>query len=192
MKIAKNVKNLAKLQKLSNAKMRIKIEKREKHIKRGNSLKCRKIVNTKKKNILAQCVNDMWFSTLFSVGFTLWTSAHGFHHYTLSNRKGWRCIWAFLLLVLVISLISCVIYYFYHVFSTAVYSRVIMESPNQRVWPTTIICEKQGFTLRKINSVPSLTISHASLLSWSLAPDLSRPVVYATNAKIPRWSSSGY
>ena len=57
-KIAKNVKNLAKLQKLSNAKMRIKIEKREKHIKRGNSLKCRKIVNTK-KNILAQCVNDM-------------------------------------------------------------------------------------------------------------------------------------
>ena len=57
-KIAKNVKNIAKLQKLSNAKMRIKIEKREKHIKRGNSLKCRKIVNTK-KNILAQCVNDM-------------------------------------------------------------------------------------------------------------------------------------
>ena len=123
----------------------------------------------------------MWFS----VGFTLWTSAHGFHHYTLSNRKGWRCIWAFLLLVLVISLISCVIFYFYHVFSTAVYSRVIIESPNQRVWPTTIICEKQGFILRKINSVPSLTISHASLLSWSLAPDLSRPVVYATNTKIP-------
>ena len=51
----KNVKNLAKLQKLSNAKMRIKIEKREKHIKRGNSLKCRKIVNTKKKYFGSVC-----------------------------------------------------------------------------------------------------------------------------------------
>ena len=36
-----------------------------------------------------------------------------------------------------------------------------------------------------INSVPSLTISHASLLSWSLSPYLSRPEVYATNDKIP-------
>ena len=123
--------------------------------------------------------------SLYSIGFTLWTSAHGFHHYTLSNRKGWRCIWAFLLFVLVISLMSCVIYYFYYVFSTAVYSRVSIESPNQRLWPTTIICEKQGFTLTKISSVPSLTISHASLLSWALAPDLSRPLVYATNTKIP-------
>ena len=54
-KLQKNIKNLAKLQKLSNAKMRIKIEKREKHIKRGNSLKCRKIVNTKKKYFGSVC-----------------------------------------------------------------------------------------------------------------------------------------
>ena len=185
-KSVKNAKNAIMRKKLRNAENAQNISKSRKFVK------CGKIVNNNKKKYFGSVCNDMWFSGLFSVGFTLWTSAHGFHHYTLSNRKGWRCIWAFLLLVLVISLVSCVIYYFYHVFSTAVYSRVIIESPNQRVWPTTIICEKQGFTLRKINSVPSLTISHASLLSWSLAPDLSRPVVYATNTKIPRWSSSGY
>ena len=32
--------------------------------------------------------------------------------------------------------------------------------------------------------MPSLTISHASLLTWSLSPYLSRPEVYATNDKI--------
>ena len=71
------------------------------------------------------------------LGFTLWTSAHGFHHFTLSNRKGWKCIWAFILLVLVISLVCCITYYFYYVFSTAVYSRVTIESPSSRkVLPT--------------------------------------------------------
>ena len=63
-KIAKNLKNLAKLQKLSNAKMRIKIEKREKHIKRGNSLKCRKIVNTKKEYFGSVC---KWYVILYSI-----------------------------------------------------------------------------------------------------------------------------
>ena len=100
------------------------------------------------------------------LGFTLWTSAHGFHHFTLSNRKGWKCVWAFILLMLIISLVCCIIYYFYHVFSTAVYSRVTIEAPDKRNWPVTIICEKQAFTLNRINSVASLTISHASLLSW--------------------------
>ena len=33
--------------------------------------------------------------------------------------------------------------------------------------------------------VSSLSISHASLLSWSLAPELSRPDVYATSNRIP-------
>ena len=55
--------------------------------------------------------------------------------------------------VLVASLICCIVYYFYHVFSTAIYSRIIIESPSQRVWPTTIVCEKQAFTFSKIAKV---------------------------------------
>ena len=54
-----------------------------------------------------------------------------------------------------------------------------------RTWPTTIICERQAFTLNRINSVPSLTISHASLLSWSLAPELADPETYSTHFRIP-------
>lgn len=115
----------------------------------------------------------------------MWTSAHGFHHYTLSNRKGWRLIWAFILFILVVALVACIAYYFYYVFSTAVYSRFILESPDQRSWPTTIICEKQAFKPSRISQIPSLTTSHASLLSWTLSPHLSRPGVYATNARIP-------
>ena len=115
----------------------------------------------------------------------MWTSAHGFHHYTLSHRRGWRLLWAFILTVLVAALIICIVYYFYYVFSTAVYSRILSESPNERDWPVTIICEKHGFVLSRINSVNSMTISHASLLSWSLAPELSRPDVYAENPQIP-------
>ena len=55
--------------------------------------------------------------------------------------------------VLVASLICCIVYYFYYVFSTAIYSRIIIESPSQRVWPTTIVCEKQAFTFSKIAKV---------------------------------------
>lgn len=117
-------------------------------------------------------------------GFTLWTSAHGFHHYTLSNRRGWKCCWAFILFVLVVSLLACIAYYFYYVFSTAVYSRIILESPENRDWPTTIICERQAFTLSRISSVPSLTVNHASLLSWSLGAELARPDVYSTDSRI--------
>ena len=103
-----------------------------------------------------------------ALGFTLWTSSHGFHHLALSSRKGWKCIWAFILIILVLSLACCIIYYFYYVFSTAVYSRFTIESPAKRIWPTTIICEKQVFTSNKINSINSFTTAHASLLSWSL------------------------
>lgn len=118
-------------------------------------------------------------------GFSLWTSAHGFHHYTLSHKRGWKIVWAVILLILTLSLVACIIYYFYHVFSTAVYSRVLIESPESRDWPTTIICEKQGFTFSRISRINSLNIAHASLLSWTLAPELSRPQVYAENENIP-------
>ena len=143
-----------------------------------------------------------------SVGFTLWTSSHGFHHLALSSRKGWKCIWAFILIILVLSLACCIIYYFYYVFSTAVYSRFTIESPAKRIWPTTIICEKQVFTSNKINSINSFTTAHASLLSWSLgkylskfkqsikmdvhvkffvflAPELTNPEIYSTNVRVP-------
>ncbi len=57
------------------------------------------------------------------LGFNLWTSAHGFHHLSLTQSKGWKCFWGFILLVLSLSLIGCIIFYFYFVFSSAIYSR---------------------------------------------------------------------
>ena len=98
-------------------------------------------------------------------GFNLWTSAHGFHHLSLTNRKGninyfcvnfsnfdkfslqlstknlefyrdinligWQIGWAFILLVVALGLIAILVYYFVYVFSTAIYSRVIVESPDK-------------------------------------------------------------
>ncbi len=112
----------------------------------------------------------------------MWTSAHGFHHYTLSNKKAWRLVWAIILFILVVSLVCCIIYYFYYVFSTAVYSRISIESPVIRKWPRTIVCEKQVFTAGKIAQISSLSIAQASILSWSVAPELSKPEIYATKA----------
>ena len=93
-------------------------------------------------------------------GFNLWTSAHGFHHLSLTNKKGqlilsleieiwhyvamiisfnifwsyciiaWQVGWALILLAVTIGLIAILIYYFVFVFSTAVYSRVVIESPD--------------------------------------------------------------
>ena len=65
-------------------------------------------------------------------GFNLWTSAHGFHHLSLSNRRVWRILWIIILIVLVASLIACIVYYFVHVFSYAAYSVVTVESPGQK------------------------------------------------------------
>jgi hypothetical protein len=78
-------------------------------------------------------------------GFNLWTSAHGFHHLTLTQSKAWRIFWLVILIILGISLISCIIYYFYYVFTFGVYSKFILESPKSITWPTTIICDRQVF-----------------------------------------------
>ena len=42
------------------------------------------------------------------------------------------------------------------------------------------------FSFKKVTS---LSISHASLLSWSLAPELARPDVYSTSNRIPSLNS---
>jgi hypothetical protein len=73
----------------------------------------------------------------------LWTSAHGFHHLSLTQSKGWKCFWGFILFVLIISVVACIIYYFYFVFSFAIYSRFLLDSPASMNWPTTIICDRQ-------------------------------------------------
>ena len=46
--------------------------------------------------------------------------------------SGWQCGWAFVLLAVILSLIAMIIYYFCYVFSTAVYSRVLIESPGNK------------------------------------------------------------
>ena len=71
-------------------------------------------------NMFATCLGQ--FRVCFS-GFNLWTSAHGFHHLSLTQSKGWRIFWGFIIFVLCISAIACIIYYFYFVFSFAIYSR---------------------------------------------------------------------
>ena len=77
--------------------------------------------------------------------------------------------------ILVASLICCIVYYFYYVFSTAIYSRIIIESPSQRVWPTTIVCEKQAFTFSKIAKVGRRTTDTRWL----------NPKFFATQIQIP-------
>ena len=84
-----------------------------------------------------------FFKFLLFKGFNLWSSAHGFVHLSLTQSKGWRIFWMVILIILGISLISCIIYYFYYVFSFAVYSKFILESPPTFKWPTTIICDRQ-------------------------------------------------
>ena len=46
--------------------------------------------------------------------------------------SGWRCGWALVLSVVTFSLIAMLIYYFCYVFSTAVNSRVVIESPGNK------------------------------------------------------------
>ena len=62
-------------------------------------------------------------------GFNLWTSAHGFHHLSLSNRKVWKILWALVLILVIGGLIAVLVYYFVHVFTFAKYSVVTLESP---------------------------------------------------------------
>ena len=79
---------------------------------------------------------------LFS-GFNLWTSAHGFHHISLTTSTFWKVFWVILVAICTGCLIGCVIYYFYYIFSTAVYTRVTMENPSVRPWPVMVLCERQ-------------------------------------------------
>ena len=115
----------------------------------------------------------VYLHTFCILGFNLWTSAHGFHHYTLSHKKGWRCIWAAILFTLVSTLVGCIVYYFYYVFSTAIYSRIIIESPSQRQWPTTIVCM---ILYSPATPLPT-SFSKVILASWS------REVLYGKNFK---------
>ena len=61
--------------------------------------------------------------------FNLWTSAHGFHHLSLSNRKVWKILWALVLTLVIGGLIAVLVYYFVYVFTYAKYSVVTLESP---------------------------------------------------------------
>ncbi|TRY79803.1 hypothetical protein TCAL_06060 [Tigriopus californicus] len=79
-------------------------------------------------------------------GFPLWTSAHGFHHWTLTRTQCWRVFWIVIVLCSTIALICCVAFYFYY-----------------------------AFTLNKISNVTTFGKDQASLLSWTLSPRLSLP-----------------
>ena len=72
---------------------------------------------------------------------------------------------------------GCIAWYFYNVFSTAVYTRVTTENPSSMSWPTTVVCERQAFRRSKIAPVPNFNTREASLLTWSLGPQLANPEV---------------
>ena len=50
---------------------------------------------------------------------------------SISVYSGWQLGWALILLAVALGLIAILVYYFVYVFSTAVYSRVIVESPGK-------------------------------------------------------------
>jgi hypothetical protein len=41
----------------------------------------------------------------------------------LTQNRGWKCFWGFILFVLTVALLGCIAFYFYFVFSSAIYSR---------------------------------------------------------------------
>ena len=51
----------------------------------------------------------------FNPGFSLWTSAHGFSHFRLSESKNWRRFWGVVIILAVIGLLSSFIFYSYQV-----------------------------------------------------------------------------
>ena len=51
----------------------------------------------------------------FNPGFSLWTSAHGFSHFRLSESKNWRRFWAVVIILAIIGLLATFIYYSYQV-----------------------------------------------------------------------------
>ena len=48
-------------------------------------------------------------------GFPMWTSAHGFHHYTLSTSTRWRRAWVVVLSSASLLLVASFLYYSYQV-----------------------------------------------------------------------------
>ncbi len=61
------------------------------------------------------------------LGFNLWTSAHGYHHLSLTQSSAWKAFWAIVIAIASIALVACIIYYFYYVFAFAVYSRCLFH-----------------------------------------------------------------
>ena len=51
----------------------------------------------------------------FNPGFSLWTSAHGFSHFRLSESKNWRRFWGVVIILAIIGLLSTFIFYSYQV-----------------------------------------------------------------------------
>ena len=93
-----------------------------------------------------------WFAVVVEIpvclsGFSLWTSAHGFHHIPLTQTQGWKIFWGVLVFICSAALVACIAYHFYYVFAFAVYSRITNEAPQAIPWPTTIVCER---TVRSI------------------------------------------
>ena len=98
-------------------------------------------------------------------GFNLWTSAHGFHHLSLSNRKVWKILWALVLILVIGGLIAVLVYYFVHVFTFAKYSVVTLESPG--TYHSTTNFHVLSFSVRW--KFKSYVISHVIILLLSVS-----------------------
>merc|ERR1712032_713266 len=117
----------------------------------------------------------------FNPGFSLWTSAHGFSHFRLSESKNWRRFWGVVIILAIIGLLSTFIFYSYQTFSSAVYSQIEIE-PLGGFWPRAIFCDRQGLS-RKAVEAARLSPGLISYLTWSFHPSLVEPSVL-DNTKI--------
>ena len=74
-------------------------------------------------------------------------------------------------------LLCCFLFYSYQTFTSAIYSRVSLESGTGDAWPVTLLCERAGFSRKKV-AAAGLGARMASYLTWSMAPSRARPAAW--------------
>ena len=103
-------------------------------------------------------------------GFNIWTSAHGFSHFRLSETSVWRKVWGAVLTLCILALIVSAVIFSYQTFTSAVFSEVTM-SPVRGPWPRTVVCDSQGLSSVAVRQA-RLSSRLVAFLTWSFHPSL--------------------
>ena len=103
-------------------------------------------------------------------GFNIWTSAHGFSHFRLSETPVWRKVWGVVVTLCILALIVSAVLYAYQTFSSAVFSQVTMAAVTGS-WPRTVVCDSQGLSSPAVRQA-RLSSRLVAFLTWTFHPSL--------------------